>query len=386
MSLQKPSLENFRETVRAIANGIYDIWNLPNLNEAAVRQVIVLRILQAAGFDVWNPLEIIPEEFSSGGGRIDLVIKIDGEARFVIELKKLSAVLADKETVQTINYASEKAIRWAIATNGRAWKFFDTHLVQKEAIDRGVLEIELLADKVDVFADDLFGLLVRQVWVDQTFEKSLEKVKIELEKRNEHEKIIREKTPLLESFMQEYTVANRIKAINLMVELGKLSKLQSEVLLGNIDTLPTVGLKPKKEVIQPKFIETPATRSKVHPQEISFDEIEEYVTKFANQSSGNEFFWLDQKLSSSSSANIYSCLAEIALKHNIQLKLVTEGERKIGESGKMLRYILLSNGLYLFMNLSAENIRSELQTLLEKLKVKAKTLRIIYNNQEFLLP
>lgn len=388
MSSQKSSIESFRETVKAIASGIYDIWNLPNLNEAAVRQVIVLRILQASGFDIWNPLEIIPEEFSSGGGRIDLVIKIDGEARFVIELKKLSAVLADKETVQTINYASEKAIRWAIATNGRAWKFFDTHLVQKEAIDRGVLEIELLADKVDLFADDLFGLLLRQVWVDQAFEKSLKKVQLELEKRNEHEKIIREKTPLLESFMSEYTVKDRSKAANLMVELGKLSKLESEILLGNLNISPKTEIQLKQEIVQPNFIETPVLKikSNVHSQEIRAEEIEEYVTHFANKSSDTKVFWLGQKLSSSSSANIYSCLAEVALKCNIQLRLVTEGERRRGKDGKMLRYILLSNGLYLFMNLSADGIRSHLQTLLKDLKVKNDSLKIIYEGQEYLLP
>ena len=388
MSSQKSSLESFRETIRAIANGLNDNWNTQNLNEAAVRQVIVLRILQAAGFDIWNPLEVIPEQSISSRGRIDILIRLGNKEQFVIELKKLRAPLGDGKTVQTINYANEKAIRWAIATNGRAWKFYDNHLVTKQAIERGVLEIELLENNAETFAKDLFDLLMRQVWVDQTFEESLKRVKIELEKRNEHEKIVREKTPLLDFFMNEYTVKDRTKAANLMVELGKLSKLESEVLLGNINTLPSSELKLKQEIVQPQFIEKPIekVKSNLPNHEIGFDEIEEYVAKFANQSSETRIFWLDQKLSSSSSANIYSCLAEVALKRNIKLKLVTESERRRGKNGKMLRYILLSNGLYLFMNLSADGIRSHLQILLKDLKVKNNSLKIIYEGQEYLLP
>ncbi len=391
MSSQKSSLESFRETVRAIASGIYDIWNLPNLNEAAVRQVIVLRILQAAGFDIWNPLEVVPEESSSGGGRVDIVIRIADEAQFVIELKKLHAPLGGKSTVQSINYANEKAIRWAIATNGHTWRFYDNDLKKKIPNERCVLEIELLKNNIETFASDLYQLLMHQTWADQQFESSIKKVESELEKRKKYEEIIREKSPLLESFMEEHTITDRTKALKLMAKYGELSEEESEVLLGNLGNLNaplTRELNLKQEIVQPKLIET--STEKVKPstqnQEIGFDEIEKYVSKFANRSSKAEFFWLGQKLSSSSSANIYSCLAEVALEHNIQLKLVHEDERRIGENGKMLRYILLSNGLYLFMNLSADGIRSYLQVLLKDLKVKANSLKIIYEGQEYLLP
>ncbi len=206
MSSQKSSLESFRETIRAIANGLNDSWNL---NEAAVRQVIVLRILQAAGFDIWNPFEVDPEVRISSKGLIDILIKLDDKEQFVIELKKLRAPLGDRETIQTINYANEKAIRWAIATNGRDWKFYDNHLVTKPAIERGVLEIKLLENNAETFAEDLFDLLMREVWVNpNSFEESLEKVRLKLEKRNKHEKIIQEKMPLVKTFMEKRTVTD----------------------------------------------------------------------------------------------------------------------------------------------------------------------------------
>jgi predicted type IV restriction endonuclease len=390
MSSQKSSLESFRETIRAIAKGLNENWNTQNLNEAAVRQVIVLRILQAAGFDIWNPLEVVPEESSSGGGRVDILIRVANKDQFVIELKRLRTPLTDKDkhTTQIITYAYQKGIRWAIVTNGRTWKIFDTDLREIEAREKGVLEIELPNNKVDVFAEDLFDLLVHQVWVDQTFEESLKKVQQKLEKRNKYEQIIREKMPLLESFMEENTIGERTKALKLMAKYGELSEEESEALLSNINASLTRELNLKQEIIQPNFIETPVlkVKSNVQSQEIHAEEIEEYVTHFANKSSDTKVFWLGQKLSSSSSANIYSCLAEVALKRNIQLRLVTDGERRSGKNGKFLRYIQLSNGLYLFMNLSADGIRAHLQELLKDLKIKTNSLKIIYEGQEYLLP
>ena len=132
MSSQKPSLESFRETVRSIASGIYENWNSPNLNEAAVRQVVVLRLLQAAGFNIWNPLEIIPEETSSGGGRIDILVKIEGEATCAkCTLKTATACQAaitvtgadgKKETILADNNDVSKAFHKTICTDTKKVK------------------------------------------------------------------------------------------------------------------------------------------------------------------------------------------------------------------------------------------------------------------------
>lgn len=55
-----------------IADALDTTWRTEKLNEAAVRQVIMLRLLQAAGFDLWNPLEVAPEPANLNGGRCDL--------------------------------------------------------------------------------------------------------------------------------------------------------------------------------------------------------------------------------------------------------------------------------------------------------------------------
>lgn len=42
-------------------------WEQTGLNEAQTRQVMVLRLFQALGYDIWNPFEVIAEQNSGGG-------------------------------------------------------------------------------------------------------------------------------------------------------------------------------------------------------------------------------------------------------------------------------------------------------------------------------
>jgi len=65
-------------------------WNASNLSEAAVRRAMVLPLLQAAGFDIWNPLEVQPEETNAAGNRPDLTVRCQNgpERGFVLEIKR----------------------------------------------------------------------------------------------------------------------------------------------------------------------------------------------------------------------------------------------------------------------------------------------------------
>lgn len=39
-------------------------WEKQGINEAQTRQVIILRILQQLGFNIWHPFEVIAEEIT----------------------------------------------------------------------------------------------------------------------------------------------------------------------------------------------------------------------------------------------------------------------------------------------------------------------------------
>lgn len=169
--METKSRQQFVDTVNEIAQALDGPWNGLNLNEATVRQVIVLRLLAAAGFNIWNPTEVVAEAHNPTGGRVDLEIRIDEHPCFVLELKRLDASLNGKETVQAINYASAKGIRWAMTTNGRTWKLFDTNILNCPAIEKLVLEVRIKKLMDDEVANRLFGLLSRRVWANRGTEK-----------------------------------------------------------------------------------------------------------------------------------------------------------------------------------------------------------------------
>lgn len=356
------TLENFCASVREIAHGLNRGWKAANLNEAAVRQVIVLRLLHMAGFDIWNPFEIVPEETNGSGGRADLSIKIGDHTAFVLELKRLGVSIADKETEQTINYANSKAIRWAFATNGRIWKIYDTHLVTKPSIERGVLEIELLEDNADIFAEDLYRLLERSVWVSGKFENTLKHVQSDLEKRNQSTKIIQEKAPLLQSFMLENTISDRSKAADLMVQLGKLSDLERDILIGHTNKpLP----KPNN---RPDLLEEVNNFSDIHTN----DSTGSFVAQ-----------WSGAMLKPKSFRNLYLSLVEVAIFRGIAPRYATQEQIKKWRADSFAE---MSNGQKVDKNLNSETSRKRIKELLDALKVQPGTLEIQYKGETYFLP
>ena len=89
-----------------------------------MRQCIVLRLLLAAGFDIWNPDEVRPEETNVTGNRADFLVR-RGQGTFALELKGMGATLQARDYQQALNYAVSVGTRWAIVTNGRVWLVLD---------------------------------------------------------------------------------------------------------------------------------------------------------------------------------------------------------------------------------------------------------------------
>ncbi len=252
------ALDQFRESIRDIARAS---WNKASLSEATVRQVIVLRLLMAAGFDIWNPLEVAAEETNAAKNRPDLIVSCGEDKEnnaFVLELKRRDVQIDDGSLGQALSYAGHSGIRWAILTNGHTWVIAD----EKKSgpyPDRVVLRIDLSEDN----AEDLHRLLERSVWVSGKFDNALKCVQIALDERRESATIIKEKTPLLEMFMLEFTITDRSKAAELMVQMGKLSDLERDILVGVDSTgLPRLNsfipvAKPDTKLLKP-LKESPA--------------------------------------------------------------------------------------------------------------------------------
>lgn len=97
------------------------------LTEEAVKTAVVLPFLQALGYDVFNPGEIIPEFTADAvgkkGEKVDYAIKLDDQIRILIECKPISTNLDKTHLAQLYRYFSVTTAKFAILTNGRFFHF-----------------------------------------------------------------------------------------------------------------------------------------------------------------------------------------------------------------------------------------------------------------------
>jgi hypothetical protein len=116
--------------------------------EEATKTALVLPFIQALGYDVFNPLEVLPEYTCDigmkKGERVDYAILQNGEPVILIECKACQVPLNVTHEGQLLRYFQTSKARFGILTNGIAYQFF-TDLDEPNKMDkRPFLEVDLL--------------------------------------------------------------------------------------------------------------------------------------------------------------------------------------------------------------------------------------------------
>jgi len=95
--------------------------------EATKNAFIMPFIREVLGYDVFNPLEVIPEFIADAGNKkgekVDYCIKKDNEAILIIECKHWTENL-DKHVSQLSRYYTFTKARFGILTNGLSYRFY----------------------------------------------------------------------------------------------------------------------------------------------------------------------------------------------------------------------------------------------------------------------
>ena len=109
------------------------------LTEEATKTAVVLPLIQALGFDVFNLEEVTPEYVADvgikKGEKIDFAIKIDKKIAILIEVKPISLSLGAAQFSQLYRYFGVSGARLAILTNGREIWFF-SDMDEKNKMDK----------------------------------------------------------------------------------------------------------------------------------------------------------------------------------------------------------------------------------------------------------
>ncbi|MBC2734067.1 MAG: restriction endonuclease [Desulfobacteraceae bacterium] len=96
--------------------------------EEATKSAFVMPFIQALGYDVFNPLEVVPEfvadHGTKKGEKVDYAIKKDDSMVMLIECKWCGANLQGCHASQLYRYFSVTEARFGILTNGIYYQFF----------------------------------------------------------------------------------------------------------------------------------------------------------------------------------------------------------------------------------------------------------------------
>lgn len=114
--------------------------------EEATKTALVMPFFSLLGYDVFNPLEFVPEftaDFGiKKGEKVDYAIMSDGKPIILIECKGVNDKLT-KHDAQLFRYFSVTDSKFAILTNGIVYKFFTDLEETNKMDDTPFLEIDI---------------------------------------------------------------------------------------------------------------------------------------------------------------------------------------------------------------------------------------------------
>ncbi|MDN5464961.1 MAG: type I restriction enzyme HsdR N-terminal domain-containing protein, partial [Lactococcus lactis] len=110
----------------------------PNItNEEQTKNAFIMPFFQTLGYDVFNPLEFVPE-FTADvgikkGEKVDYAMVIDGAPQILIECKSINENLTNHDS-QLFRYFGTTSSKFGLLTNGREYRFY-TDLDEQNKMD-----------------------------------------------------------------------------------------------------------------------------------------------------------------------------------------------------------------------------------------------------------
>ena len=116
--------------------------------EEATKNAFVMPFIQALGYNVFNPMEVVPEFTADVGTKkhekVDYAIMQDGKPIILIEAKSATSDLNGEHASQLFRYFSVTEARIGILTNGLQYRFHSDLEKQNHMDEKPFLIIDLL--------------------------------------------------------------------------------------------------------------------------------------------------------------------------------------------------------------------------------------------------
>lgn len=146
---------DFKDIIKQLGERILKIKD-SILTEEATKNAAIMPFISALGYDIFNPLEVVPEFTcdiaTKKGEKVDYAILKDGNPTILIECKHWAQdlVLHDNQLIRYFNVSTTK---FAILTNGITYKFY-TETEPNKMDNKPFLELDITNIK-DVQLEEL---------------------------------------------------------------------------------------------------------------------------------------------------------------------------------------------------------------------------------------
>lgn len=138
----------FEEKLASLAAKIRQQKAVIQTEEATKNGFIMPFIQNVLGYDVFDPLEVVPEFVcdvgTKKGEKIDYAILKDGQVQILIESKKIGEPLNINHASQLFRYFHVTTARISILTNGQVYRFFTDLDAPNKMDEKPFLEFDLL--------------------------------------------------------------------------------------------------------------------------------------------------------------------------------------------------------------------------------------------------
>ncbi|WP_303681056.1 type I restriction endonuclease, partial [Pelodictyon luteolum] len=136
---------DLKDSLKAIADRVSKLKEQIGTEEAT-KNAFIMPFLQALGYDVFNPVEVVPE-FTADiglkkGEKIDYAIIKDGVPAILIECKHWAQDL-NLHDGQLLRYFHVSQAKFGLLTNGVSYRFFSDLVQQNKMDEKPFLEFDI---------------------------------------------------------------------------------------------------------------------------------------------------------------------------------------------------------------------------------------------------
>jgi hypothetical protein len=137
---------DFKDSIKQLSERVEKLKDSLQTEEAT-KTALIMPFLQSLGYDVFNPLEVMPEYTcdigTKKGEKIDYAILKDGEPILLIECKHWNKDLTLHDN-QLLRYFHVSKAKFGLLTNGIIYKFYTDLETSNKMDEKPFLEVNLL--------------------------------------------------------------------------------------------------------------------------------------------------------------------------------------------------------------------------------------------------